>query len=106
MTEQEYKDKVHEFDALHKTKITELATEYINENKRFSIGDILAEYGIVMLVEKIIPHRFYMTDTPRPMYCGRLLTAKLAFRKDGSKGSILEGEGVTLIKKAADHTLK
>ena len=99
MTKDEYLHKLKLIKKCAQDDEFKLASEFVKANKRFSVGDIIKNGQVIILVEKIsVSLRF---DVPKALYSGSVLTKKLEKAKRAKEASIADNFA-ELVKKAGD----
>lgn len=79
-------------------EINKLRHAYTVKHRRFSVGDVLQEGSIVILVDKILWSSCSAGGAPFSVYFGDVLTKKLKPRKDGERRRVW-GEWVIKLEK-------
>lgn len=97
MTEEEYKKAQKEIEKEKNEQLHKLRSKFVEENKKFSVGDIIRNQYTIIRVDKISYSTWY-SDLPKVAYIGCELTKKLSERKDGSV-SHLSGDSLELVVK-------
>jgi hypothetical protein len=96
MTNEEYRAEKQRIEKAAEKSQQELCITFVEENKRFHIGDIISKNDKIIKVKKIHAYRF--DACPIPVYVGKLLKKDLTPRKDNAEDSIYGDKEVTLIK--------
>lgn len=95
MTKDEFIKRRDAIYSTYKNNLKSLDIEYIKQNAKFKIGNIIERYGEIIKIESISYSKW--GDYPCPLYKGHQLKKDLTPRKDNNI-LFLSEEGSILIK--------
>lgn len=89
MTQEELKEKIAAIDRLAATQKKAAYFEYVKENAKYKIGDVVSDETDTIRIERI-DFNIFATGVVSIYYWGVMLTKKGEPRKDGQKRAIYE----------------
>lgn len=97
---QEYYEKIEEINKRSKKEKNILLKQYLDEIKRYDIGDIIKDSTYTIIVERIV-NSSYTSDIPKVGYIGTWLTKAMKPNHKEETYMVCESSAI-LVKKKED----